>query len=91
MMDSAMDDGDLARLLKRTIDLPAQVYYQAYRFSIIGISCVFSIFGLILFYHYHLHYVIRLDYVPDSEFTRHRSGSLEERTNCLHCHGPSTD
>lgn len=27
MMDSAMDDGDLARLLRRTIDLLAQVYY----------------------------------------------------------------
>jgi superfamily II RNA helicase len=30
MMDSAMDDGDLARLLRRTIYLLAQVYYQAY-------------------------------------------------------------
>lgn len=27
MMDCAMDDGDLARLLRRTIDLLAQVYY----------------------------------------------------------------
>jgi hypothetical protein len=31
MMDSAMDDGDLARLLRRSIDLLAQVCYQASR------------------------------------------------------------
>jgi len=32
MMDSAMDDGDLARLLRRTIDLLAQVYYECRSF-----------------------------------------------------------
>jgi superfamily II RNA helicase len=31
MMDSAMDDGDLARLLRRTMDLLVQVYYQECR------------------------------------------------------------
>jgi superfamily II RNA helicase len=55
MMDSAMDDGDLARLLRRTIDLLAQVYCQAYGLSITDVCCVSSIFRGILCYHYHLH------------------------------------
>jgi hypothetical protein len=71
MMDSAMDDGDLARLLRRTIDLLAQVYCQTYGLSITDVCCVPSIFRGILCCHYHLHYVIRLAYVPDSEITRH--------------------
>lgn len=70
MMDSAMDDGDLARLLRRTIDLLAQVYYHAYRFSIMMLP-LYLLFLELLCYHYHLHYVINLAYVPDSKITRH--------------------
>lgn len=39
MMDSAMDDGDLARLLRRTMDLLAQVCYRACRFHVSPMCC----------------------------------------------------
>jgi hypothetical protein len=38
-----MDDGDLARLLRRTMDLLAQVYYQAYRFREPPVCCEFVV------------------------------------------------
>ena len=44
MMDSAMDDGDLARLLRRTIDLLAQVYYECRSFYRGKQACRFSIY-----------------------------------------------
>jgi hypothetical protein len=85
-MDSAMDDGDLARLLRRTIYLLAQVYYQAYWFSILDFSYVCSIFGGI-YIHYHLHSVICLTYVPDSQIslTPIRRGKNKNASQSLLC------
>lgn len=40
MMDCAMDEGDLARLLRRTIDILAQVGTQPYELRLAHVSLV---------------------------------------------------
>ena len=96
MMDCAMDEGDLARLLRRTIDILAQVQYSIH--LLISLILTQAIWQLNIFYSslsFWLNPWCCLSHpllsMPDSQIAWYWPIAAKQRNDRIQCDGPPSN